>query len=132
MSALGQKQTFAVQYVMSALHPKADMCDAKRDVRFVPKADIALASRLKGRQPRQPYLFFCFSLFYSFICRINTCGNLPPAITVFDMTVARNRASRSERHPITFGGPLVIPTGLRHNSILHLSDRRSAYREAAN
>jgi hypothetical protein len=41
MSALGQKRTFAMQYVMSALHPKADMCGAKSDVRFVPKADIA-------------------------------------------------------------------------------------------
>ena len=40
MSALGQKQTCAVQYVMSALHPKADMCSATRDVRFVPIADI--------------------------------------------------------------------------------------------
>ena len=38
MSALGQKQTFAVHYVMSALHPKADMCGATRDVRFVPTA----------------------------------------------------------------------------------------------
>ena len=28
MSALGQKQTFAVQKVMSALPPKADMCGA--------------------------------------------------------------------------------------------------------
>jgi hypothetical protein len=37
---LGQKQTFAVQNVMSALPPKADMCGAKRDVRFVPEADI--------------------------------------------------------------------------------------------
>ena len=45
MFALGQKQTFAVQYVMSALHPKADMCDAKRDVRFVPIADIGQLSR---------------------------------------------------------------------------------------
>ena len=26
---------------MSALPPKADMCDAKPNVRFVPKADIA-------------------------------------------------------------------------------------------
>ena len=33
MSALGQKQTCAVQKVMSALPPKADMCNAKRDVR---------------------------------------------------------------------------------------------------
>ena len=40
MSALGQKQTCAAQKVMSALPPKADMCAATRDVRFVPKADI--------------------------------------------------------------------------------------------
>jgi hypothetical protein len=40
MSALGQKQTFAVQNGMSALPPKADMCGAKRDVRYVPIADI--------------------------------------------------------------------------------------------
>ena len=42
MSALGQKQTFAAQNAMSALPPKADMCGAVGDVRFVPKADIAL------------------------------------------------------------------------------------------
>ena len=40
MSALGQKQTFAVQKRMSALPPIADMYGAKRDVRFVPIADI--------------------------------------------------------------------------------------------
>jgi hypothetical protein len=40
MSALGQKQTFAPQKVMSALPPKADMCGATRDVRFGPKATI--------------------------------------------------------------------------------------------
>ena len=40
MSALGQKQTFAVQNGMSALPPKADMCSATRHVRFVPIADI--------------------------------------------------------------------------------------------
>ena len=28
-------------WLMSALPPKADMCAATRDVRFVPKADIA-------------------------------------------------------------------------------------------
>jgi hypothetical protein len=37
MSALGQKQTYAVQQPMSALPPKADMCGAARDVRFGPK-----------------------------------------------------------------------------------------------
>jgi hypothetical protein len=40
MSALGQKQTHAVQNGMSALPPKADMCGATRDVRFGPIADI--------------------------------------------------------------------------------------------
>ncbi|MGA8419049.1 MAG: hypothetical protein WB691_04685, partial [Pseudolabrys sp.] len=33
MSALGHKQTFAAQKSMSALPPKADMCDANKDVR---------------------------------------------------------------------------------------------------
>jgi hypothetical protein len=36
MSALGQKQTFAVQNVMSALPPKADMCIALAYVCFGP------------------------------------------------------------------------------------------------
>ena len=45
MSALGQKQTCAVQNGMSALPPKADMCSANSDVRFVPIADISIASR---------------------------------------------------------------------------------------
>ena len=40
MSALGHKRTFAPQKVMSALTLKADVCDAKTNVRFVPKADI--------------------------------------------------------------------------------------------
>jgi hypothetical protein len=58
MSALGQKQTYAVQHgmsallpiatvkadsrklVMSAFLPKADMCSATGDVRFGPIADI--------------------------------------------------------------------------------------------
>ena len=44
MSALGQKQTCAAHKVMSALHPKADMCGATRDVRFGPEADIGLTS----------------------------------------------------------------------------------------
>ena len=33
MSALGQKQTFAVHWAMSALLPIADMCGAKWNVR---------------------------------------------------------------------------------------------------
>ena len=35
MSALGQKQTSAMQTIMSALPPKADMCGATRYARFV-------------------------------------------------------------------------------------------------
>ena len=46
MSALGQKRTCAVQNGMSALPPKADMCGAKRYVRFVPVADIDASIRL--------------------------------------------------------------------------------------
>ena len=40
MSALGQKQTSEHVRVMSALPPKADIVDAMRKVRFVPKADM--------------------------------------------------------------------------------------------
>jgi hypothetical protein len=40
MSALGHKRTFAVQNGMSALPPKADMCNAQADVRYVPEADM--------------------------------------------------------------------------------------------
>ena len=40
MSALGHKRTCAAQKAMSALTPKADMCSAQADVRFVPIADI--------------------------------------------------------------------------------------------
>ena len=40
MSAFGQKQTFCDAGRMSALPPKADMCSATRNVRFVPIADI--------------------------------------------------------------------------------------------
>ena len=42
MSALGQKQTCALQNVMSALPPKADMCSALANVCFVPISDIRL------------------------------------------------------------------------------------------
>jgi hypothetical protein len=41
MSALSQKQTLGHVKAMSALPPKADIGLARRDVCFVPKADIA-------------------------------------------------------------------------------------------
>jgi hypothetical protein len=40
-NSIGQKQTFPRVRPMSALPPKADMCSALADVRFVPIADIA-------------------------------------------------------------------------------------------
>ena len=40
MSALGHKQTYAVQKGMSALPPIADMCSAIGHVCFGPKADM--------------------------------------------------------------------------------------------
>src|SRR5262249_30883383 len=67
MSALGQKQTFALHQPMSALPPiatakadfpqkscplyppKADMCGATRDVRFGPKADMGLGLSVMSR-----------------------------------------------------------------------------------
>ena len=49
MSALGQKQTFAMQNVMSALPPKADMCSATRYVRFVPIADMLTERRCQNQ-----------------------------------------------------------------------------------
>src|SRR5262245_28825342 len=54
MSALGQKQTCAVQNIMSALLPKADMCGATSDVRFGPKADIGELSCLLTAQAPTP------------------------------------------------------------------------------
>src|SRR5262249_54282465 len=39
MSALGQKRTLRGVRPMSALPPKADIAEHRRDVRFVPKAD---------------------------------------------------------------------------------------------
>jgi hypothetical protein len=40
MSALNHKRTYALQNVMSALPPKADICSAQSNVCFRPKADI--------------------------------------------------------------------------------------------
>jgi hypothetical protein len=54
MSALGQKQTFAVQKGVSALPPKADIQASSINVRFVPIADIRHISALvkTERPPR--------------------------------------------------------------------------------
>ena|SRR6516165_8119288 len=51
----GSKATCAPHKVMSALHPKADMCGATTDVRFGPIADIGTQhfELGLGRQPRR-------------------------------------------------------------------------------
>ncbi len=52
MSALGHKQTFAPQKVMSAFGGKADMCGALADVCFVPKAySCTAANSISIRSP---------------------------------------------------------------------------------
>jgi len=51
---LGQKQTLALEKVMSALPPKADMCGATRDVRFGPEADITLPHGVVNWQQPAP------------------------------------------------------------------------------
>jgi hypothetical protein len=49
MSALGHKQTFAVQNGMSALPPIADICSAQAHVRFVPTADIGWSVEMSAK-----------------------------------------------------------------------------------
>jgi len=74
MSALGQKPTYALQQVMSALHPiatakakfrkmamsalppKADMCGAMAHVRYGPKADIARLTPSANRTSQRAVL----------------------------------------------------------------------------
>ena len=53
MSALGHKRTFAPQNAMSALPPKADMCSAQGNVRFVPIADITVALDMSAFDPKR-------------------------------------------------------------------------------
>ena len=50
MSALGQKQTFKRLRLMSALPPKADIDGTRRDVRFVPKAEVSEFIQLRCRR----------------------------------------------------------------------------------
>jgi|SRR5262245_37975824 len=50
MSALGQKQTYAVQEGMSASPPKADICSALAHVCFGPEADISHHTPISSRR----------------------------------------------------------------------------------
>src|SRR5262245_58518421 len=62
MSALGHKRTCASQNVMSALHPKADMCGAPAHVCFGPKADSCSAA---NRMLFDHFVGACEQRFYS-------------------------------------------------------------------
>ena len=53
MSALGQKQTCAVQNVMSALPPKADICGAQARCPLSANSGHSCLFSYQGRQPRQ-------------------------------------------------------------------------------
>src|SRR5262245_47989239 len=58
MSALGQKQTFAVQNGMFALPPKADMCSANSYVRFGPNPEVG-TTRLPGSNWSSDRSYLC-------------------------------------------------------------------------
>src|SRR5262245_48482568 len=58
MSALGQKQTFAVHQPMSALPPKADMCSANSYVRFGPNPEVG-TTRLPGSNWSSDRSYLC-------------------------------------------------------------------------
>jgi hypothetical protein len=62
MSALGQKRTCAMQNGMSALPPIADMCGAKRDVRFVPIADMVFANPKQASPNGAPSLIPTYAI----------------------------------------------------------------------
>src|SRR5215468_906573 len=68
MSALGQKQTYAVQNGMSALPPKATSNATYGDVRLGPIADIALA---KAGCRRLLSIVLCQRIFS---CRAHRCA----------------------------------------------------------
>src|SRR5262245_60473209 len=80
MSALGQKQTCAVQLVMSALSPKADMCSALANVCYGPKADILLRRPLLDRQGSS----FCAGVTSSNLVPID---HVPPCLQIVSASV---------------------------------------------
>mgnify|MGYP003429530682 CR=1 FL=1 len=90
MSALGQKQTCAAQKVMSALPPKADMCGATRDVRFVPIADIATCHDLKLHLGAYRLLRVCECL----LARVFVTGAVRGPRTQHGLSDSRNRSIR--------------------------------------
>ena len=49
-------RTFRSAIAVSALHPKADMCSATSDVRYVPKADILFDYLIGARKQRRRHI----------------------------------------------------------------------------
>jgi len=94
MSALGQKQTFAPQIVMSALPPKADMYGALAYVCFGPIRTLHLLDHLVGASDQRwrNRHTECLSRF-QFDDQIEFGG-------LFYRQIAR--ADRSRRRPLTF------------------------------
>jgi hypothetical protein len=90
MSALGHKRTCAAQKGMSALAPKADMCGATRDVRFVPEADMPVQRHtcLQTSNKLFPLCLFFYldNLGVSALRGVRDCSRKPT-----------NRARRSKR-----------------------------------
>src|SRR6516225_622533 len=87
MSALGQKQTSEHVWAMSALPPKADIGTQPPDVRFVPKADIAVRPKQKPRT--MPGLRVLSEVF-------NSTRSVP-------LYFANARRPHRSRHPIDYG-----------------------------
>ena len=77
MSALGQKQTFQSVRPMSALPPTADIGTQPRNVRFVPKADIASLDQLVSAREQRWWHYEAERLGGPYIDRqIETCRRL--------------------------------------------------------
>src|SRR5262245_19415130 len=98
MSALGQKQTFAMQQPMSALPRKADMCSANARVCYGPKADSCNAA--KGR--------------YSIISSARACidgGTLmPSALAVLRLMTSSNFVACTTGNSAGFSPLRTLPT----------------------
>ena len=87
MSALGQKQTFAVQKAMSALPPIADIVRCDANVCFVPIADMATLRLHLGTYRT---LHFRECLF----ARVFVTSAIGGARTQHGLSDSRNRFSR--------------------------------------
>ena len=108
MSALGHKQTLQCK-TACPLYPNSGQVQCNSECPLSANGGHALASRLNKEAANWGGLL-TFSLFYSFLCGINTGGNLPPVVTVFEMVGACSRLARSDRLTITLISPVVIPT----------------------